>query len=1100
MPTIDYSLIPLTLECVEAGTITINCTSGVDHTIEYSRDGGTTWTQLSISTTATALGNDFVIGDTVQIRNVSMNYTNTNVSMNYTNTTTTNHSQFGGTAKFNVYGNILSFISADLTMVNLINAQFYYLFASSKVLSAEHLIIPFMTLTDACYRGMFKSSSITIAPELPATSLATDCYNEMFYNCKSLTAAVNLMATNLANTCYKDMFMNCTNLTTCQSILPATTLAPYCYQSLFHSTAITTVPELPATTMCTYCYWQMFEDCKSLVSVPTNLLPGTIMAPNCYDDMFYGCTNLTNIPNLPSTSLASSCYADMFYNCTSLTNLSSITLPASTLADHCYYQMFYGCAKLTNLPVFSGVTLASSCCYAMFYGCTSLITIPSNYFSTVITLASNCFEGMFNSCTKLTNIVFPSVNILANSCYKNMYRSCTSLTNLSSYTLPGTTLASHCYDSTFYGCNKITVPPILPATTMAEYCYQNMFNSCTKLESLPILSATILAEGCYFGMFGNCTSLTTAPALPATTLASSCYQNMFQGCTSLTDLNNYNLPATTLAQGCYQNMFQGCISLVYAPTLKAKYLAVSCYQNMFSGCTSLIHLKCLAIDRTPTSCITNWLYGISTNGTLEKNNLMFEFTTSDIPATWIIVNANNIFTSLKVGNEWKSTGKFYKKINGVWTQLNIVEFLSALNSCTSVIVYNPTDIDIDEEEIIILSIAGPSIVNSETMQYVGLVNGEENNEITYEITSGSAYASINSSTGILTVLSGAEDSPVTIACHYDTYTTTKNITVTYNEGVDSTVDVEVETATDPITGDTITTTTTTISTTNSDGSSSETVQEVAENSNGSSSSTTTTHNYDENGDPTGSSINNTIVNQNGSSESHTTNYDEHGDPTDAINELTDVSGNLSTQNVEYDNGTPVVTAYNIDTTNNPNGYKDVTGTGVNTEYIPFTSNNAGGFEIIIKFRTKASEQPNPPLVQDTEDTNWLYNILGGKSASGTWPGLDIRWTGIKSNSYSGAQLHARFQTSAKLDCLIHTLYNNASDAVYYIKMVYDPNKTIYSKKTTIINMWTNTIVGQVDGTLTGQNIDLTLGYALNKQGQPYRYANCQILEFEVHNL
>ena len=1064
MPTIDYSLIPLTLECVKAGTITINCTSGVNHTIEYSRDGGTTWTQLSISTTATTLGNDFAIGDTVQIRNVSINYTNPGSN--------SKHSQFGGTAKFNVYGNILSFISADLTMVNLINAQFYYLFASSKVLSAEHLIIPFMTLTDACYRGMFKSSSITVAPELPATSLATDCYYEMFNNCKSLTAAVNLMATSLATRCYKDMFMNCTHLTTCQSILPATTLADNCYQSLFNNTAITTVPELPATTMCTQCYWQMFSGCKSLVSVPTNLLPGTIMAQGCYRAMFYNCTNLTNIPNLPAT----------------------------TLADNCYTQMFYGCTKLTNLPVFSGVTLASSCCYAMFYNCTSLITIPSNYFSTVITLASNCFEGMFNDCTKLTNIEFPSVNILANSCYKNMYRSCTSLTNLSSYTLPGTTLASYCYDSTFYGCNKITVPPILPMATLAEYCYQNMFNSCTKLESLPILSATILAEGCYFGMFGNCTSLTTAPALPATTLASSCYQNMFQGCTSLTDLNNYNLPATTLAQGCYQNMFQGCISLVYAPTLKAKYLAVSCYQNMFSGCTSLIHLKCLAIDRTPTSCITNWLYGISTSGTLEKNNLMFEFTASDIPETWTLVNINNIFMSLKVGNEWKSTGNFYKKISGVWTQLNIAEFLSALNSCTSVIVYNPTNIDIDEEEIIILSIAGPSIVNSETMQYVGLVNGEENNEITYEITSGSAYASINSSTGILTVLSGAEDSPVTIACHYGAYATTKNITVTYNEGVDSTVDVEVETETDPISGNTITTTTTTISTTNSDGSSSEIVQEVAENSNGSSSTTTTTHNYDENGDPTGSSINNTIVNQNGSSESHTTNYDENGDPTDATNELTDVSGNLSTQNVEYDNGTPVVTAYNIDTTNNPNGYKEITGTGVNTEYIPFTSNNSGGFEIIIKFRSKASEQPRPPLVNDTEDTIWLYNVLGGKSASGTWPGLDIRWIGINSSSYSGAQLHARFQTSAKLDCRIETLYNNASDAVYYIKMVYDPNKTIYSKQTTIINMWTNTIVGQIDGTLTGQNIDLTLGYALNKQSQPYRYANCQILEFDVHNL
>ena len=55
-------------------------------------------------------------------------------------------------------------------------------------------------------------TSLTQAPELPATTLANYCYSSMFSDCTSLTQAPELPATNLAEWCYYGMFYRCTNL------------------------------------------------------------------------------------------------------------------------------------------------------------------------------------------------------------------------------------------------------------------------------------------------------------------------------------------------------------------------------------------------------------------------------------------------------------------------------------------------------------------------------------------------------------------------------------------------------------------------------------------------------------------------------------------------------------------------------------------------------------------------------------------------------------------------------------------------------------------------------------------------------------------------
>ena len=64
-----------------------------------------------------------------------------------------------------------------------------------------------------CYRYMFLGcTSLTVAPALPATTLAISCYNSMFNGCTSLTQAPALPATTLAEDCYGYMFNGCTSL------------------------------------------------------------------------------------------------------------------------------------------------------------------------------------------------------------------------------------------------------------------------------------------------------------------------------------------------------------------------------------------------------------------------------------------------------------------------------------------------------------------------------------------------------------------------------------------------------------------------------------------------------------------------------------------------------------------------------------------------------------------------------------------------------------------------------------------------------------------------------------------------------------------------
>ena len=168
-------------------------------------------------------------------------------------------------------------------------------------------------------------------------------------------------ATTLSgNYTFYRLFYGNTTLTDASGLLlPATELAPDCYDQMFmNCTALTAAPALPATTLVEKCYYRMFYNCTALTAAPE--LPATKLAAECYNQMFRLCTSLTAAPELPATTLVEYCYYQMFSSCTALTTAPVLT--ATTLVDHCYYQMFDSCSKLATVTSLaeSGINTESS--------------------------------------------------------------------------------------------------------------------------------------------------------------------------------------------------------------------------------------------------------------------------------------------------------------------------------------------------------------------------------------------------------------------------------------------------------------------------------------------------------------------------------------------------------------------------------------------------------------------------------------------------------------------------------------------------------------------------------------------------------------------
>ena len=454
---------------------------------------------------------------------------------------------------------------------------------------------------------------------LPATSLSSYYYSNMFNGCSALIAAPALPATGLAQWCYASMFFGCSSLKTAPA-LPATTLANYCYSGMFRGCgALTAAPALPATTLTQQCYMNMFYDCSALVTAPE--LPATTLANYCYNGMFYRCSKLNNITMLATNISATNCLNNWVYGVAStgtFTKAASMTtlqtgtsgIPSGwTVKD-------YGSVE----PQLDGLYITPA------GDSTVSVTPNSNYYSLHSKYLKYSFDG--KSWKDWTG----GVSIEPG---QKMY-----VKGEDDYVWNSSTGGKLIRSTSYYNVGGDISSLTNEITEVKNYTFYKLFNGDNYIKDASnlILPATTLTQYCYGYMFYGCSSLTTAPELPATELASYCYSSMFYGCSSLTTVPA--LPATTLASGCYYNMFCSCTSLTTAPTLPATTLADHCYYEMFQNCTSLNSITMLATDISAHDCLYNWVLNVASTGTFTKAASMTSLPTgaSGVPSGWTVVN------------------------------------------------------------------------------------------------------------------------------------------------------------------------------------------------------------------------------------------------------------------------------------------------------------------------------------------------------------------------------------------------------------------------------------------------------------------------------
>ena len=284
---------PLTFEIQSNGTLYWKATStALTRTIEYSKNSGETWTQVTSTTGGTAIS--VQSGETLIWRGENDNYGSSSARNWFS----------GSTCQFRIGGNIMSLINPTdfidlLKFPDGTTHNFSQIFRyATGVTDAKDLILPATALTTGCYSAMFAGDyRLTGIPELPATILAPNCYENMFGSCSSVTETVELKAQIMQKECYRSMFAG---------------------------TSVTTAPELPSTSLAQACYYDMFYNCRQLVTGPS-ILPATTLYGDCYTQMFYTCLKLEHAPILPAPDISVfHCYALMFPNCKKLTYLKCL--------------------------------------------------------------------------------------------------------------------------------------------------------------------------------------------------------------------------------------------------------------------------------------------------------------------------------------------------------------------------------------------------------------------------------------------------------------------------------------------------------------------------------------------------------------------------------------------------------------------------------------------------------------------------------------------------------------------------------------------------------------------------------------------------------
>lgn len=434
-PPTPYHTQYFTTVAKENGNITFNRQN--QNNLLYSLDSGATWSEgyrwdVNVN-----------VGDKVMWK-----YDRTSPLTTY------GIGSFSATCKFDVEGNIMSLYYGDdfYGKNTLQNNAFKGLFSGATTLeSAENLILPSAT-SQACYDHMFyRCSSLTKAPELPATTLSYNCYSNMFVDCTSLTAAPELPANTLVDYCYFGMFQGCSNLSSITCL--ATDISAYDSTSYWTSGVAANGTFTKAQGMDDWSVgingipsgWVVYPPDVYEGSYKLTMSDGTVVenatatSINRYDVIeiqsnitkveigevlktidngtFSGCTNLETVifsPDVPPTI-----GRDVFGYPT-IEKLEEIIVPCGSMTEYtdklAYYARYIKCPMPPSYVEKVSVTFASGSPLSYTFYCNGDETlrwqnvVPTSQTKANITTAviGDCVKTLpdflFNGCTKLTSV------------------------------------------------------------------------------------------------------------------------------------------------------------------------------------------------------------------------------------------------------------------------------------------------------------------------------------------------------------------------------------------------------------------------------------------------------------------------------------------------------------------------------------------------------------------------------------------------------------------------------------------------------------------------------------------------------------------------
>jgi hypothetical protein len=184
--------------------------------LEYSVDNGSTWIPFVVNSTVVTLAN---VGDNVKLRGQNTAFA----------TNTQNYNNFIMTGKIAASGDTTSILNGIGGDVALNDYAFSYLYrdCTSLVAASE---LPSTNLSNRCYFGLYRNTSITDGILLPARTSAVGAYQNMFYSCDNLVNPPIILLENISTyTCYS-MFEGCVNLETAPELFFQTSTGQCCYR------------------------------------------------------------------------------------------------------------------------------------------------------------------------------------------------------------------------------------------------------------------------------------------------------------------------------------------------------------------------------------------------------------------------------------------------------------------------------------------------------------------------------------------------------------------------------------------------------------------------------------------------------------------------------------------------------------------------------------------------------------------------------------------------------------------------------------------------------------------------------------------------------